>query len=123
MSKINIKGELNNLTEQEKFSIDTMGILLDNKIKYIDNSVTVILEMKDDEIFLERSTNEYHISMDFSKDNITNGIYEIKTLGNFDLRVETKEIDIENNKIFIKYSMYINDVKQDFEYKIEYEER
>ena len=123
MSKINIKSILNNLTEKEIFNVETVGVLIDNKIKYIDNSVTVIIELKDNIVSLERITSEYHICMEFDKNNITNGKYEIKSLGNFDLRLETKELNINNNEIFIKYSMFINDVKQDFEYKIMYEVR
>lgn len=123
MSKINVKSMLNNLTEKEIFNVETTGILIDNKIKYIDNSVTVIVELKEKTISLDRTASEYHIYMEFDKDNVTDGIYEIKNLGDFNLRVETEDININDNEIFIKYIMYINDVKQNFEYKIIYEER
>ena len=123
MSKINIKSVLNNLTEEEKFNVEVAGIKIDNKIKYIDDFVTVVVELKDDKIFLERTSKEYYIKMEFDINNITNGIYEINTLGSFDLRVETKELNVKDDRIFIKYTMYINDVKQDFEYEIIYKER
>lgn len=123
MSKINIKSVLNNLTEDEKFNVEEAGIKIDNKIKYIDDFVTVIIELKDDKVFLERTAKEYYIKMEFDINNITNGTYEINALGSLDLRVETKKLDVESDRIFIKYTMYINDVKQDFEYEIIYKER
>lgn len=122
MSKINIKAILNNLTDNEVFNTDVKGIYADNKIKYIDNSVTTILELKDDQILLERVSNEYYVHMIFDKENTTNGIYKINNLGFFDIRIETRKLEVKDNNINIKYSMYIDNVKQDFEYKIIYEE-
>lgn len=122
MSKINVKSKLNNLTDDQIFDANTKGIFIDNKIKYIDNLVTVVLEIKDDKILLNRTNDDYSIYIEFMNDKKTTGKYEVNNLGTFNLKIETKKLEIKSNEINIIYSMCIEDVIKDFDYKIIYEE-
>lgn len=123
MPKINIKTMLHNVTEEKFFSNEGIGILLDNKLKFIDDGITVIIEFKDGNISINRSSDEYDIYMPFELNRRTTGIYNINSLGALNLEVEASLIKIEDNKIELEYQMIIDNVEvQKFNYKIEYEE-
>lgn len=123
MPKIKVKTNLHNITEDKYFADDVVGIKSNNSIKYIDDSVVVILEIKDDEISLSRRAKDYTIDMTFVENKITKGLYMYKGLGNLNLNVETKSIIKKDNYIEIMYNMILdNQDKQEFEFKLEIEE-
>ena len=43
MSKVKINSSLHNSTSKEVYSTDTFGIKVDNKIKYQDNEINVVI--------------------------------------------------------------------------------
>lgn len=123
MPKINIRTMLHNETEEKFFNNEGVGILTNNKLKFIDQGVTVVLEFEDNKLFLNRRSEEYDIYMPFELNKRTTGIYNIKNLGALNLEVEATLIDISKNKIELAYHMIIdNSEVQKFTYVIEYEE-
>ena len=105
MSKINIETSLkkNNI---EDINLKTQGILQDNKIKYKEDTVMNILDIKEETI--QRKSNEYNLIIDFKNKIIKTEYLDIK------IRIINKQI--EQNRIKIKYEMI--DTKDIFEYKI-----
>lgn len=122
VSKIKVKAILQNVTENKFFSSEVNGLFLDNKIKFIDNDIIVVLDLNNN-ISLYRKANDYNIFMSFILNEKTVGTYDIKGLGSLKLEVMTNKIVIKDNSIEIDYYMYIdNENGQRFNYKIEYEE-
>lgn len=123
MPKINIKVMLHNITEDKFFSNELVGIITDNKIKYIDNGITVIVSFKADDIYLNRSCDEYNIHMPFVLNKLTTGIYNIEKLGSLNLDILTTHISIGDHKLEIHYNMIIDNIDvQKFNYIIEFKE-
>ena len=107
MSKINIESSLkkNNI---ENINLKTQGILQDNKIKYKEDNVMNILNIKEE--ILKRKSDNYDLIIDFKNQIIKTEYLDIK------IRIIEKEI--KQNKIKIKYKMI--DAKDIFEYKIKW---
>ena len=107
MSKINIESSLkkNNI---ENISLKTQGILQDNKIKYKEDKVINILDIKEE--ILKRKSDNYHLIIDFKNQIIKTEYLDIK------IRIIKKEI--KQNKIKIKYKMI--GAKDIFEYEIKW---
>lgn len=123
MSRIKIKATLQNLSSDEVYSIDIIGIKIDDKIKYIDNEINVILCIKEDEFIIERKCKEYHLTLHLSLNNMTKGNYEIYSLGIIDLDITTNKLIINENKIETNYILdFGNNEKSEFEFIIELEE-
>ena len=123
MAKINVKAVLHNITEDAYFNNDVIGIKENNKIKYIDNKIIVVIEKIDNKILLKRSNDEYEIVMLFDLDNETTGRYVINNLGEFKLNVITNKLILEDDFIEIDYQMILDGKeKTEFNYKIEYKE-
>lgn len=120
MSKIFVRSMLNNKTDNKFFSSETNAILDNNKIKYSDNGVTTVIECKDNELIISRKSNEYDIVLPLIKGSTTLGEYHIKQLGSLNLKVQTKEINIDSNRINALYTMIIdNESKSEFEFILE----
>ena len=92
MSKISVKSMLNNKTENKFYSCETNAIIDNNKIKYLDDDVMVIIEINDDDIIINRKSKEYDITLPFKKDSTLIGAYNVKELGTLDLKVKTNNI-------------------------------
>lgn len=123
MPKIILNASLKNMTEQELITTNVLAIKENNKIKYIDKDVTVIITIKDNIVELERKSKEYQIFMIFDLNNITDGIYDIYNIGKIKLNVKTTFLKVEHNKIEINYQMILEGIeKTDFVYKIEIKE-
>lgn len=105
MSKINIEISLkkNNIKD---INLKTQGILQDNRIKYKEDKVMNILDIKEET--LKRKTDEYDLIIDFKNKMIKTEYLNIK------IRIINKQI--EQNNFNIKYE--IIDTKDIFEYKI-----
>ena len=123
MAKINVKTILHNITENEYFNNDSIGIKDKNKLKYIDDKVVVVVEIMNDKVSLKRNTEDYEIFMVFDLNTETLGKYIIRNLGEFKLNIITNKLLIENDLIEIEYQMILDGKeKQEFSYKIEYKE-
>ena len=92
MAKINVKTILHNITENEYFNNDSIGIKDKNKLKYIDDKVVVVVEIMNDKVSLKRNTEDYEIFMVFDLNTETLGKYIIRNLGEFKLNIITKFI-------------------------------
>ena len=109
MSKINIEIILKQ-NKKTELSIKTLGILQDDKIKYKENNIINILDIKNET--LKRKNKDYEIIIDFKNEIITNN-YNNNELK---LKIKVKNKKIEQNKINIEY--IIIDTEDIFEYEI-----
>ena len=122
MAKILVTAVLENKTDNKFFSTETLGILESNKIKFIDeNKVTVIIELKENNIVITRRCDDYEIILPFNTNNKTQGTYIIKNLGNLRMEVETTKLLIDNANLDVEYTMILDgETKSDFRYKVIY---
>lgn len=124
MAKVLVTAVLENITDNKFFSTETLGILESNKIKFIDeNKVTVIIELKENNIVITRRCDDYEIILPFNTNNKTQGTYIVKNLGNLRMEVETTKLLIDNANLDVEYTMILDgETKSDFRYKVIYSE-
>ena len=123
MGKINIITKLENVNEKKFFSNDCMGLKIDNKIKFFDNNIGITITINDNEIEIDRRCDEYEIVIVASLLETKKGIYKIKGLGNLDLDVKTKKLEINENGFEVNYLMILDsDNPQEFKYTVTYRE-
>ena len=123
MGKINIITKLENVNEKKFFSTDCMGLKIDNKIKFFDNNIGITITMNDNEIVIDRRCDEYEIVIVASLLETKKSIYKIKGLGNLDLDVKTKKLEINENGFEVNYLMILDsDNPQEFKYTVTYRE-
>ena len=123
MGKINIITKLENVNEKKFFSTDCMGLKIDNKIKFFDNNIGITITINDNEIVIDRRCDEYEIVIVASLLETKKGIYKIKGLGNLDLDVKTKKLEINENGFEVNYLMILDsDNPQEFKYTVTYRE-
>ena len=108
MSKINIEVKLEE-NKKEKQNIKTMGILLNNKIKYKSDDAINILDIE--ELLLTRKTKEYKIILDFKNNNIKYKYNNSELI----LDIKTK-IKREHQELIIEYK--ILDTNDNYKYRI-----
>ena len=94
MAKIIVDSTLTNITEGKFFSCNARGIYKDNKIKYVDNDVTVVIDLIPESIIITRRSKEYEIVMPLINNSKSKGKYTIKNLGFLDVSIETKNLII-----------------------------
>lgn len=123
MGKINIITKLENVNEKKFFSTDCMGLKIDNKIKFFDNNIGITITINDNEIEIDRRCDEYEIVIVASLLENKKGVYKIKGLGNLDLDVKTKKLEINENGFEVNYLMILDsDNPQEFKYTVTYRE-
>ena len=123
MSKIKIKTILTNKTENQVYQNELIGIKSDNKIKYQDGGVNSIITIYEDILNIERKSNDYLINLPIDLKNITQGIYDIYSLGKINLDIQTTKLEIGNNKIKINYVLIFGkEEKIKMEFYLEWEE-
>lgn len=123
MGKINIRSVLENVNEKKFFCNETVGILKDKKIKYIDNFVTVIISIENEDVIITRRSDEYMIELPLKLNEVKKGIYNIKSLGILDLEVYTSKLIVQDNLIDLEYEMVMDkENKTKFKFKLEYGE-
>ncbi len=114
MAKKLIKTRLKN--SEETINLEVNAIINDNKIVYKDKDVTNTVIINNDNIDLIRKNDEYQLSMNFSK-NKSQCEYKLLNIDRIlNMDIETINIDIKDNYVFIKYKL--ND--EIFEYEINY---
>jgi len=123
MSKIKIKTILTNKTENQVYQNELIGIKSDNKIKYQDGGVNSIITIYEDILNIERKSNDYLIKLPIDLKNITQGIYDIYSLGKINLDIQTTKLEIGNNKIKVNYVLIFDkEEKIKMEFYLEWEE-
>ena len=123
MGKINIITKLENVNEKKFFSTDCMGLKIDNKIKFFDNNIGITITINDNEIEIDRRCDEYEIVIVASLLETKKGTYKIKGLGNLDLEVKTKKLEINENGFEVNYLMILDSNNpQEFKYTVTYKE-
>lgn len=123
MSKVKIKSHLHNKSLNEVYTNEVIGIKNHNKIIYKDESVNVVISVKENELFIERKCQYYHITLHLSNENITKGNYNINGIGKITLHIETKTLFIENNEIKTKYIIdFGNNEITEFDFLLKMEE-
>ncbi len=117
--KINVKGYLNNITEQKKEQFDTKCIYNNHKYTYYDNETKHILTIKNNkEVILLRENNEFIHSMVFKLNEITKSDYYLKEYNHsLEFNIKTNQLEVANNKTKIIYQ--INETDNEYEYIIE----
>lgn len=120
MSKIKINSQL--VSANTDIKIETLGLKIKNKFKYTENNVFVTLEILSNKIKMIRSTDDYILILEFQKGKSIITTYDIKEIGIFDIEVETVQLDIKNNNIFIIYNLKIeNEDFVKFTYNLKYQ--
>ena len=123
MSKVKINSSLHNLSSKEVYSTDTIGIKIDNKIKYQDNEINVVICVNEEYVVIGRKCKDYNLTLHLSQNNVTKGTYEIYSLGIIDLKITTNKFVISENKMKMNYILdFGNNEKQEFEFILEWEE-
>jgi len=123
MSKVKIKSTLHDKSSNEVYSTDTIGIKADDKIKYQDNEINVVICVNDSGVVIDRKCKEYHLTLHLSQNNVTKGTYEIYSLGIIDLDITTNKLIINENKIEMNYILdFGNNEKNQFEFLVDLEE-
>jgi|GEM_PF-2339612 len=118
MSKINLKTKLySDLEVIYEYSIT--GIKSINKLIYKEADVMVTLKTFKNQIMIERKNKDYTMLIDFNESLTTSLIYDIKGIGNTNLKVKTKKLKIEDNNIYIKYELI--ETKEIYYYELSYE--
>lgn len=114
MAKKLIKTRLKN--SEETINLQVNAIINDNKILYKDKDVTNTVIIDDNSVDIIRKNDEYQLSMKFSK-NSSQCTYKLLKLDRIlNMDIETINLDIKDNYLFIKYKL--ND--EIFEYEIKY---
>lgn len=121
MSKVKIRTLLHNEKENKFYSDEVIGIK-DNKIKFVSEGVTNIIEISNNIINLKRRSSEYEIDMIFELNSVTKGKYMVNDLGYFNLEIKTNKLLIKENYIEVEYLMNLEGEKTCFNYKIEVED-
>ena len=88
--------------------VDCLGIKKDNTIVYKNEGVNTKVYLKNNNVKIIRSCDDYEIVLDFSSEK---GMYRLKREEHtIDLQLTSKEIIIEEGLVKIKYSLNTKDV-------------
>lgn len=104
MAKIDIKTRLK--TSDNIYTYDVKAILLDDVIKYTEDSVRVIVKWDNSKVTMIRENNEYQLKLIFEKNKKTVGNYLLKENNmNYYLDIYTKSLTIDKNRIYVVYEL------------------
>ena len=122
LTKINLKGYLKNLTNNEKTIIETKAIKNNQKISYyLDKEKYNIKIISPNKIILTRTTNEIDSTLYFEINKTHQAIYLIKENNlSLEINIRTNNIEITDKHIKITYTVI--DSNNDYEYYIEMSE-
>lgn len=115
MAKRKIKISLKN--NEEVIESELSALIIDNKIKYIDNDILVNIDINNDYIIMKRENNEYQLILEFRNKKKTTGSYLLKENNiQFELDILTNDLIIEKEFISIIYE--INNENKKYELEI-----
>lgn len=109
-------------SDDEEILTNKKAILKDEIITYINNNISVSVNIKNDLVILKRENEKMKITLEFKKNKKTNSFYDIKNLNiRMKVTVETKELVINSNSLSIKYDLYLNgEFSDSFDYNLEW---
>ncbi len=125
-TKVKIKGYLDNITDNNHITIDTIGIQDKNKITYMEDDIKNTLIIKDSHITLFRENKDFQNQLDFDTNKPTDSPYYLKEAGiTIDLTIQTDNIAQTENNIVINYTVlestcvyeYNIEMRNAYEYK------
>ena len=121
MKKIKIHSILSNL-DNETTIVDeeVMFDEVDNVITYMEDDLKVSISIFETFVKMRRCNEDYDLNLEFDLNEDKVCKYSVKSIGlDLDLLVRTKELEIYDNRVYIKYELF-NDQKSigEFEYKL-----
>lgn len=121
-TKIQLKGYLKDITNNETTNIETTAIKNKDKISYYLNKEKYTLKtISPTKLILNRTTNKIDSTLYFEMNKILTSDYTIKE-NNLSLGIDIRTNNIELNNNYIKISYTVIDSDNDFEYYIEMSE-
>ena len=121
MKKIKIHSILSN-SDNETTIVDeeVMFDEVNNVITYMEDDLKVSISIFETFVKMRRCNEDYDLNLEFDLNEDKVCKYSVKSIGlDLDLLVRTKELEIDDNRIYIKYELF-NDQKPigEFEYKL-----
>ena len=121
MKKIKIHSILSN-SDNETTIVDeeVMFDEVDNVITYMEDDLKVSISIFETFVKMRRCNEDYDLNLEFDLNEDKVCTYFVKSIGlDLDLLVRTKELEIYDNRVYIKYELF-NDQKSigEFEYKL-----
>ena len=101
--KILIKSKIESLNETKSFESTAIKDL--NKLKYMEDDVLVVLEKKENEVILKRSTKDFKYKFIFKGKKSTLDYNLSAHNVNFKLNFITDKLEYNDNKIFVQYTL------------------
>ena len=121
MKKIKIHSILSN-SDNETTIVDeeVMFDEVDNVITYMEDDLKVSISIFETFVKMRRCNEDYDLNLEFDLNEDKVCKYSVKSIGlDLDLLVRTKELEIYDNRVYIKYELF-NDQTSigEFEYKL-----
>jgi hypothetical protein len=125
MKKIKINSVLSNF-ENETTNIESLADFdeKENTITYTEEELKVKITILKNKVIMSRKSEDYDLNLEFVQNQKIKCKYEVKSIGlNMDIDVFTKELNIEENIIYVNYQLF-NEGKSigTFEYKLMFRE-
>lgn len=121
MKNIKIKSKLENLLENKVIENEYVGIIDDGNICYKDGNCDISIKLESP-LKIWRKCSEYELCLEFYDKKNSYCLYNIYSVGSLNLKVYTDYIDVDNQAVFIKYSIYWqNELMGKFVYQFNYE--
>ena len=122
LTKLNIKGYLKDITNNEITEINTKAIKVKDKISYyLDQEKYTLKIISPTKLILKRSTKEIDSIIYFEENKILPSDYSLKD-NNLSLNIDIRTDKINLNNEFIKISYTVIDSNNNYEYYIEMSE-
>lgn len=121
MSKIIINHQIKSTSSKELLK-DKKAILKDEFITYSSDGIINNIEINKDKVFLTRENKDMKITLEFELNKSLISKYFIKDIKTeIILKTITNKLVIDENKLFIKYDLYMNNEFSDsFEFSLEW---
>lgn len=121
-TKINIKGYLKDITNNQTYKINTTAIKNNNQISYyLDKEKYILKIISSTKLILNRTNNEIDSTLYFELNKVLATTYTLKE-NNLSIDIDIRTNKIEINKQFIKISYTVIDSNNEYEYYIEMSE-
>ena len=121
-TKINIKGYLKDITNNETTTINTTALKNNQKLSYyLDKEKYILKIISPSKLILNRQTNEIDSTLYFELNKVVPAIYIIKE-NNLSLEINVRTNKFELSESYIKVSYTVIDSDTNYEYYIEMSE-
>lgn len=121
MEKVKIYSVISN-SNNETITIEAIADYDSNDctLKYMEENLSVTIEMFEKRIRMERKNEDYDLNLDFVQNEKKRCKYIVNSIGlNLEIDVYTKILEIEENRIYISYELFNdNNSIGTFEYKL-----